>query len=762
VNVTSLRRSLFIILFCVGVLSVPTPVAVHAVEDMGFARWEAMAKTVTIHRDKFGVPHVYGPTDAACVFGFVFAQAEDYFWQIEDNYLRGLGRASEVYGEAGLTDDLLNRALEIPRLSQEEYQRADPRIKSICQATADGLNYYLATHPQVKPRLIKHFEPWHPIAFGRYALYQLFIYRKSGLRPQQIMAAVQEIKDGKSVGMAVLRRSGAREEADEETLLSQHIGSNMWAVSAKKSTSGHAMLFINPHQPFFGPGQFYEGHLVSGEGWNLSGTCFFGTPFPTIGYNGHLAWSHTVNDPDIADAYAEKFDDPQQPLHYRHGDGHRRAEEWTDTVTVKTDTGVEARQYRFRKTHHGPVVAMDQGKPLTVRLARFQEGGMLEEWIAMGKAKSVAEFKAALLPCAVPMFNAMVADKDGNIFYVYNGAVPKRSTKFDWNKPVDGSNPETEWQGYHTFAELPQLENPSTGYLQNCNQTPFTTTTTKQEDPQAEDINPKRSQFPPYMVREQDNGRARISRRILHKADKFTYDAWAKAGFDTTVIEAETHIPPTVADWEKLKDTDQARYAKLREPVEMLKGWNHVSAADSVPMTLFAFSLEHGQRLLQRGDILNTPRLRALEMALTDLEKQYGTWKVAWGEVNRLQRIPGSQINMQGVGEFRDDLPSLPVAGAPGTVGIVFNFYARPQQGQKRRYGVAGHSYIGVVELGPKMQARTVLVFGQSGDPQSPHWFDQAPLYAKQEFKPSCFHEEEVKAASQKPYHPGESAANAK
>ena len=731
--------------------------SVRAEEDtVPLSRWEALAKTVVIHRDKFGVPHVYGPTDTACVFGFIYAQAEDYFWQIEDNYLRALGRAAEVHGEGGVVDDLLNRALEIPRLSQEEYQRADPRVKAFCQAVADGLNFYLAKHPEVKPRLITHFEPWHPLAFGRYALFQLFIYRKSGLRPQQILTAVRPLPASQEqqafFAPDLLTPSS---QGDQEDLHSQHVGSNMWAISGKKTTSGHAMLFINPHQPYFGPGQWYEGHLISGEGWNLSGGCFFGSPFPTIGYNGHLAWSHTVNDPDIADVYAEKFDDPRDPLLYRYGNEYRQATSWTDSISVKVGDKLESRQYSFRKTHHGPVVAVDKGTPLTVRLARFQEGGMLEEWYAMGKAKSVAEFKSAMEPCSIPMFNAMTADREGNIFYVYNGAVPKRATRFDWLRPVDGSNPETEWQGYHTFAELPQMENPSTGLMQNCNQTPFTTTTTKREDPKVEDLNPNPDKFPNYMVREQDNSRARISRRILNRTEKFTFETWAKAGFDTTVIEAETHIPPTIAEWERIKLTDPVRHAKLREAVQMLKEWNGIATVDSVAMTIFAGSLERGQQLLQRRDILNYPRLRALEAAMGDLDKQFGTWKVSWGEVNRLQRVHGSLIDMQGAGKFRDDHPSLPIAGAPGTVGIVFNFYSRPQVGQKRRYGVAGHSLVGVVELAPKSKACTVLVFGQSGNPDSPHWFDQAPLFARQEFKPCCFHEEEVKAASQKQYHPG-------
>lgn len=296
------------------VLILPWQTPTHADEPAGAAelsRAAALAKTVTIYRDKFGVPHVYGPTDAACVFGFSYAQAEDYFWQIEDNYLRALGRAAEVYGEKSLPDDLVNRALEITRLSREEFESASPKTKAICQAMADGLNYYRRVNPEVRPRLIMHFEPWHPLAFGRYVLYQLFIYGRSGLQASDVLSAVQEIRDNK-VGEvefpAVLRAELAAVDSDRQTM-AEHVGSNMWAIRGAKSASGKALMFINPHQPFFGPGQWYEGHLSSGEGWNLLGACFFGSPFPTLGYNGHIAWSHTVNNPDIVDLYTIAFDD---------------------------------------------------------------------------------------------------------------------------------------------------------------------------------------------------------------------------------------------------------------------------------------------------------------------------------------------------------------------------------------------------------------------------------------------------------------------
>jgi penicillin amidase len=725
-------------------------------------RAAALAKSVTIRRDAFGVPHVYGPTDASCVFGFVYAQAEDYFWQIEDSYLRSLGRAAEVYGEKSLPDDLVNRALEVNKLSQDEYKNASPKTKEICDAVAAGLNYYLAVNPQVKPRLITHFEPWHTLAFRRYVLYQSFIYGKSGLKAVDILPAVQEVKGDKAGAVempAALRDQLAALGADRDAM-SQHVGSNMWAVRPEKSATGKALMFINPHQPFFGPGQWYEGHVVSGEGWNLLGACFFGSPFPTIGYNGHVAWSHTVNNPDIVDLYVITFDDKTDPLKYRYGTGTRQATAWTEDVGVKGSQGLTTRHFRFTKTHQGPIVAVKDGKPIAIRLAKLAEGGALDQGYAMGRSKSVAEFKAAMRPCNLPMFNAVVADTGGNIFYVYNGAVPRRSDKFDWTKPVDGSNPETEWQGYLRFEELPQVENPKCGFVQNCNQSPLSTTPVAKElRPDETDENPKLTQFPKYLMateKEWDNPRSQMSRRILHSTPKFSYDEWTTDAFDSKILEAELRIPDLVKDFQTLSAKEPERAAKLKEAVEMMKDWNCVSTVDSVPMTIFAETYDRVLEMRKKGDLQNMPRIRALEATLAALTKVHGTWKVAWGEVNRLQRIHGSEIDMEGKGAFRDDKPSLPVAGAPGPLGVVFNFYARPQEGQKRRYGLAGHSFVGAVELADQPRAKTILQFGESGDPSSPHWFDQAALYAKKQFKPSWYALADVESHSERAYHPGE------
>src|SRR5918911_301352 len=468
-------------------------------------RWERLAQTVTIYRDRYGIPHVFARTDPGAVFGFAYAQAEDNFPRIEDNFLRALGRAAEVYGDASLEDDRLNRALELPRLAWEEYHRLDGRTRALVDAYADGVNYYLATHPAVKPRLLERVEPWYPLAFIRYNYFENGFARAMGFTATEFLTA--EARRG----------------------LADNIGSNGWVIGPSKSATGHAMLFINPHLPFFGPGQVYEGHVHSDEGWNFTGYTRFGFPFPYVGHNENGGWVSTDNAADLTDVYVETFDDPAHPLAYRYGNGYRVATERIEEIRVKTPTGLETRKFTMRKTHHGPILAARDGKLLAIRMAKFEGDGWLREWYEMTRATSLDELKRAMAPLNMLFGNVMYADRQGNIWYLYNGAVPKRDPRFDWTRPVDGSDPATEWHGYHTMEELPQLTNPKTGWMQNCNTTPFLLTSEGNPDPK---------QFPKYMVQEGDNPRGAISREILASKPSFTFEEWTRLAFDTRVMSA--------------------------------------------------------------------------------------------------------------------------------------------------------------------------------------------------------------------------------
>ena len=311
-----------------------------------------LAQSVTIYRDTYGVPHIYAKTDASVVFGLMYAQAEDNFWQLEQDYIRIIGRSAELDGRGGIANDILVRAYETEKRAKAHYQGAGPKLRALCDAFAAGLNYYLETHPQTKPRLIVRFEPWFVLAEEHRGP------PGTGITQTERFAAFPAM-----AGVAVTAPPADPNE-----------GSNMWAVAPQRTATGHAMLLINPHVGFFGGGQRYEAHLHSGEGLDVSGFAILGTPYIRSGHNAYLGWSHTNNYAQTADVYLETFDDPNDPLAYRYGTGHRKAVEWSDEIRVKTANGMEIRTVRFRKTHHGPILGIREGAGLAVRAAAVGGG----------------------------------------------------------------------------------------------------------------------------------------------------------------------------------------------------------------------------------------------------------------------------------------------------------------------------------------------------------------------------------------------------
>jgi acyl-homoserine lactone acylase PvdQ len=683
-----------------------------AAASFGAERPEALARSVTIYRDSYGVPHIFAKADAGAVFGLTYAMAEDNFWQLETDYIGLIGRRAEVDGPAGLMADVLVRAWEVEKRSKEQYEHGSAELRSICDAFAAGINYYLAKHPEVHPRLLAHFEPWFALAEEHHGPWG------TGIAMAERRQAFPEL--------AAAPATGLRPPDPNE-------GSNMWAVSPARSRDGHALLLINPHVGFFGGGQRYEAHLHSGQGLDVSGFAMLGAPYIWSGHNRYLGWSHTNNYAQTADVYRETFDVPGDPLAYRYGSGHRRAEEWTETIRVKLDSGVEERKVTFRKTHHGPILGRRDGAALAVRAATVVEGGRLEESWAVDKARNLREFQAALARRAYTGSNTIYADVKGNIYYLHGDAVPRRSPKFDWTEPLDGSNPETEWQGLHKIDELPQVLNPESGWVQNCNSTPFLTS--------AEADSPRRDRYPLYMAPEPDTPRSQRSRAILGGTEKFSFEEWARLGLDTKIGIAAARIAELSA---ALKQVDAARAAKLADLVAAIEQWDQVGRNDSIAATLFVRTEE--ARRAGAGPV------EALEKVKADLEAAWGTWRVPWGDVNRLQRVHTSGR----LEPFSDDKPSVPVPGAPTFTGTIFTFGTRGGPGLKRQYGTVGDTYISVVDFGKKPEARSLLVFGQSADPASPHFFDQAKLYSTQQFKPAWFTLPEIRRHLERQYRPGE------
>jgi len=677
------------------------------------SRWERQARNVTIYRDTYGVPHVHGRTDADAMFGMAYARAEDRFQETEPAYIQALGRLAEVQGEDGVGWDLMVRAFEVERLSREEYAASTPQIKGLVDGWADGTNYFLFKNPSVKPRLPIRYEGWMALA----------MYRGLSLITEDI--------DLRALAGIVQPAPRGKEE-----------GSNMWAVSAAKSASGYPMLFVNPHTPLL---PLYESHWISDEGWNMTGlTAYANTAVPVKGHNAHLGWALTVNSSDMSDVWEVAFDDPARPLAYRYGSGYRMAVEWRDSLRVKTASGVETRHVALRKTHHGPIVGERNGKSLAVALGGLDRGGLLQQWYAMGKARNLAEFRDALAINGLVHHNVMYADRDGNIFFIHSGAVPRRDPSFDWTKPVDGSDPRTDWQGYHTPDEMPQVLNPPAGWMQNTNSTPFLTT--------AAGANPDRKDYPRYIALHPDNWRARASRQLLAGPGKFTFERWASMAFDTRFYAADRELPLIEDEWRQLAAYDADRAAALSPMVKELLAWDRRGAVASVPALWFTrYQWLAGARSA-RADTTTWFRMSALEQVRDSLRASFGSERVTLGEHHRLQR-PHERAGETG---YRDDRPSLPLPSADGSgVGTIFALSMAPNTGTKRRYAGSGSGYVAVIEFGPTIRSWSITPFGQSGDPASPHFFDQAPLFAAGKFKPIWFTMDDIKANLSRTYRPG-------
>jgi acyl-homoserine-lactone acylase len=709
---------------------------------------QAQAPAATIHRDAWGVPHVFSETDAGVVFGMAWVLAEDDWPLVEENYLRALGRSAERVGVSALSNDWMARALRIVPLSIAEYEAASPRMRMLLNAYAAGTNRWLDSRPPHQAGILRQIEPWYPLALIRFKYYQNEFLGYAGLRAAWI-APIMERSAASVAGPAVQPSADAAAaargdivhaafdfawEAQFDALGHRPRGSNQWAVAPSRTADGSTLLLINPHQSFVGVQRYAEIHLDSREGLRFSGLTVFGFLLPYMGHNERLGWAYTDNYADHSDLYGLVFDDDAAPLRYTYADGHRTADSWTDSIRVRTAAGIETRVFRFWNTHYGPVVGVaSDGRPLAVKLARMVEGGWFDQWDAMIRARTLDTWKAAVAELHVPYMNTMYADADGNIGYIYNSAVPRRLPGIDPSGILDGSDPRTEWQGFHTLDELPQVWNPTTGWLLNTNSTPFAATT---------GLSLRRDDFPAYMIgSETDNARAASSRRVLSTLTAVTFDEFARLVWDTRLSEADRSVPALLMEWQRMPPSLEQQ--ALAPVVARLREWDRIADTASVETTWFVLAFERRMLNRQRAQ----PYVSALAETLRLLDQRWGTTEVPWGRLNRHQRpLPGEPVVLDTTRR------SLPVAGAHGELGAVFTFASGPVGEASPRIGRGGNSFVKVIAFGPTVRAASILNYGQSGDPASLHFFDQAELYAHRQFKPAWFSRAEVEANAARSY----------
>jgi acyl-homoserine-lactone acylase len=702
------------------------------------AHWEKQAQDITIIRDSWGIAHVYGKTDADAVFGVIYAQAEDDFNRVETNYLNSMGRLAEADGEREIYRDLRMKLFIDPVDMKAKYDSSEPWLNRLMNAWADGLNYYLAKHPQVKPRVITKFEPWMALTFTEGSI---------GGDIERVNLRDLEAFYGKGP-----RQESSQASIDLDSPYVEPTGSNGIAIAPSNTVHKHSLLLINPHTSFFFRS---EAHMVSDEGLNAYGALTWGQFFVYQGFNDRAGWMHTSSGVDNIDEYLETITRRGDDSVYNYGSNERPVTTRKIVVPYKSGSEMAKKEFTVYYTHHGPVVREVDGKWVSVRLMQEPVKALTQSY-SRTKAKNYKAFGDTMELHTNSSNNTIYADADGTIAYFHSNFIPKRDPKFDWTKPVDGSDPATEWNGVLSIGDTPGLRNPPNGWLYNVNNWPWSA---------AGPNSPKRKDYPVYV----DRGTAESPRgvhaiRVLENKKDFTLDSLLAAAYDSYLPAFAEQIPALLKAYEKTPASNPLK-ARLSEQIALLKGWDCRWSVTSVPTSLAVYWGEEIGRRVQdearkaavSADAYVVSKATADEMiqalgaASDKLTNDFGSWKTPWGEINRYQRLNGDITQ-----KFNDAGPSIPVGFTSGRWGSLASFGARTYPGTKKLYGTSGNSFVAVVEFGDQVRARAITAGGESGDPQSPHFSDQAARYATGDLREVYFYRPQVESHMERQYHPGQ------
>ncbi len=716
-----------------GLLVLSCAPAPQSAESPELAGWRARAQNITIVRDDWGVPHVYGRTDADVVFGLMYAQAEDDFHRIETNYLQSLGRLAEAEGEREIWRDLRMKLFIDPEDLGLKYRESPDWLRALMDAWADGLNFYLATHADVKPRVITRFEPWMALSFSEGSI--------GGDIERVSLEQLEAFYGGASARPVA---GNGLEYPREPT------GSNGFAIAPANSASGHALLWINPHTSFYFR---EEAQLVSEEGLNAYGALTWGQFFVYQGFNDRAGWMHTSSGVDNIDEFLETVTINGTGVTYRHGKDERAMITRKIVVPYKTATGLAQREFTIYRTHHGPVVREVAGKWVSVALMEEPVKALTQSF-RRTKARNLEEFREIMELHTNSSNDTVFADAEGNIAYFHSNFVPRRKASIDWSKPVDGSDPSNDWQGVHPFEESPNTVNPRGGWLQNTNNWPYSA---------AGPDSPKASAYPDYFDREGENPRGVHALRVLQGKKDFTLEKLRDAAFDPEQPELEILVPQLVTAWERLRHSSPLK-KKLQAPIELLRGWDCRWAADSVANTVAIYwanelwrSTEaeaqmagvNGYEFLRKRTT-DSRKLAALAVTIERLTADFGRWEMPWGEVNRFQRLTGDVVQ-----RFDDGAPSIAVPFPTAQWGSLAAFEAEPAPNTKKWYGRSGNSFVAAVEFGQRVRAKAVTAGGLHSVPGSAHFNDQSERHAAGHLRDVYFYREDLQGHIEREYHPG-------
>ena len=687
-------------------------------------RWGQEAAHVRIVRDDWGIAHVYGDTDADAVLGMIYTQCEDDFNRVETNYLNAMGRLAETEGEGKIYQDLRMKLFVDPDALKKEYAESPDWLQNLMVAFADGVNFYLAKHPAVKPRVIRHFEPWMALSFSEGSIGGDI----EKVELKQLAAFYGGRKDVSALPQLEQGEPG---------------GSNGIAIAPSNTIQHHALLLINPHTSFFFRSEL---QMVSGDGLDAYGAVTWGQFFIYQGFNSRVGWMHTSSGVDAVDEYLETVQSKDGHYSYKFGDEERPVIEKQITVPYSTAHGMAEKKFTVYYTGHGPIIREQDGKWVAIQLMQEPVKALMQSYLRT-KAKNYQEYLKTMELEANSSNNTVYADADGHIAYFHGNYIPRRDTHFDFTKPVDGSDPATDWHGLLTVEETPHLLDPKSGYVFNVNDSPWNG---------AGESSLRRQDYPAYVESGKESARGVHAMRLLQGKKDFTLDGLVTAAYDSYLPWFIKPLPGLIGAWSDLPP-DSPMKSSLAGQIAELQRWDLRWGVDSVATSLAIFwGQEIAAQTAGHAEEFAAPvlppdaALQALTRASDKLTADFGTWRTPWGKINRYQRLTGDMVQ-----HFDDTRPSTPVGFTSSTWGSLAAFGAKAYPETKKWYGFKGNSFVAVVEFGDKVRARAVTAGGESGHPQSRHFRDQVDRYSTGNLRDVYFYPEQLKGHTERTYHPG-------
>ena len=720
----------------------------HAGGNGEVARWEREAANVTIIRDDWGIAHIYGKTDADAVFGMEYAQAEDDFNRVETNYINAMGRLAETEGESKIYLDLRMKVFIDPAVLQTEYAASPAWLKTLMDSFADGLNFYLYKHPEVKPRVIQHFEPWMALSFTEGSIGG-DIERVKIDQLEAFYSKAPVIQANSSTAPLIEAAYVHDSDPPEPT------GSNGMAIAPSNTAGHHALLLVNPHTSFFFRSEL---QVSSDQGLDAYGAVTWGQFFIYQGFNEHAGWMHTSSGVDAVDEYLETVEKKGDGFCYKYGSEERPLVAKQITVPYKTASGMAEKKFTVYFSHHGPIIRNDNGKWVSIRLMNEPVKALTQSYLRT-KTNDYKSFRNTLELKANSSNNTIFADTNGDIAYFHGNFIPRRDTSFDFTKPVDGSNPATDWKGLLTVDELPQLLNPKSGWLYNSNNWPWSG---------AGESSLRKQDYPAYVESGTETARGLHAIRVLQGKKDFTLDSLISAAYDSYLPWFDKPLPALIKAWDDTPASDPLK-SKLADQIASLRTWDCRWAVASVPTSLAVFwgedirrhALDDAKKAgLSAEEYIATRTpphqlLQSLAVASDRLTADFGTWKTPWGDINRFQRIHDDLVPAEMAQPFNDAGSSIPVGFTSSLWGSLASFGARPYPGTKKWYGTSGNSFVAVVEFGEKVRAKAVTAGGESGSPSSSHFNDQAKRYSTGDLRDVYFYRSDLNNHIEREYHPG-------